>query len=73
MAYQSIELKRKKLSREIEVSLFGLKVRYKSVAKAPLKLKSCEHLVDMTDKSKEEILTMHGNVNGSIKIQKGKM
>lgn len=61
------------MSREIEGYVDGIGGRYKSVAKAPIILRPCEHLVEKEGRIRKEIVTVHGNADGSIKVNRFKV
>lgn len=61
------------MSREVEVTAAGTGGRYKSVAKAPLILKPCEHLVEKEGRLKKKLILVHGSADGSTKVRKVKV
>lgn len=63
------------MSREAEVAVSeaGMGGRYKSVAKAPLILKPCDHLVEKEGLLRKKFILMHGKADGSTRVRKVKV
>ena len=61
------------MSQEVEVNAAGTGARYKFVAKPPLILKPCEHLVKEIGKVRKKLIIIHGNADGSIRVTKKKV
>lgn len=61
------------MSKEVEASAAGVGGRYKSVVKAPLILRACEHLVEKEGLLRKKFIIIHGMADGSTKVRKVKV
>ena len=62
------------MSWEAEANVTGMGgARCKSVAKPPLILKPCEHLVEKEGRLRKKLILIHGMANGTVKLRKVKV